>query len=175
MASSGALVASSIPGRIRLRFPGSRGEEQANAHLAKNVLEEICGVREVQISPATGSALVIYDPVIVSETEIVAKGRESGVIAREITAESFEDAANQRSVAAREITRRMHKFDCTVRRLTRGLIDGRTLVPLALFTLSMTRYLFAEQRSPAPWQSLLWYSYSMFMHWNSPKDQPAIE
>jgi hypothetical protein len=54
-------VASSIPGRLRLRMPERRGDELF-ARLVKQALAALAGVTQVRANPVTGSVLVLYDP-----------------------------------------------------------------------------------------------------------------
>jgi hypothetical protein len=55
-----AIVLSHVPGRVRFRLPGGRGDAQrANALAAR--LASVTGVLDAAVSPDTGTVLVHYD------------------------------------------------------------------------------------------------------------------
>src|ERR1700729_343027 len=58
---SSAHIVHHIPGRLRLKVPGAKG----NAVFMDQVqaaLSSVDGVREIEVNPVTGSVLVHYDP-----------------------------------------------------------------------------------------------------------------
>ncbi len=59
-ALSDAKVASSIPGRVRLRLPELKKQADLCAQLAE-AIEGVSGIDAVHVSPITGSILALYD------------------------------------------------------------------------------------------------------------------
>ncbi len=60
MSAPVARVVHSIPGRVRLRTQGIKGDLAAFEQL-RTAFEETRGVKNVQVNPATGSVLVEYE------------------------------------------------------------------------------------------------------------------
>ena len=67
-------VRSFIPGRVRVRHPGL-----TKAHVAREAKERLevqDGVKSVEINVEAGSALILYDPSVLSQDELIARGVE---------------------------------------------------------------------------------------------------
>ena len=67
-------VASFVPGRVRVRHPALRRREAAEE--SRRMLMARPGVKDVEVNVLAGSALVRYDPLVVSKDELVARGIE---------------------------------------------------------------------------------------------------
>ncbi len=67
-------VRSFIPGRVRVRHPAL-----TKAHVAREAKERLevqDGVRSVEVNVEAGSALILYDPKVLSQDELIARGVE---------------------------------------------------------------------------------------------------
>lgn len=166
-----AAIESYVPGRVRIRLP----REQRDGNTASKIqtsVKGVEGVRNVFINPNTGSVLVEYDPGVLNFDKLKKVSRLDEVLTdiNEIAGavSAVDSWPNGSSLTAQNIIQGFKQFDRNLNRITRGVIDGRTAVPLMLLGLSLGRYILSERRAPTPWYSLLWYSYSMFMHWHNP-------
>lgn len=166
----GASIESYVPGRIRVRIPrDQRGSETAKD--VASMLRDIAGIRGVDVNAVTGSVLVEYDPESIDVDQLIAMGKAANIIGdiESAAAGGIESPGfAPRSRAATRIVTGFQRFDDLVNRASRGLLDAKTLMPLLLLGVSLGRAFGKTKNAPAPWQSLMWYAYSMFMHWNSP-------
>lgn len=174
-----AAIESYVPGRVRIRLPREQ-RDQITAGSIQSSVEEVKGVRNVFINPSTGSVLVEYDPGVLDFNQLKSESRLGRIIHDIDVAADVVSAADSwpggPSVTAQGIIQGFRQFDRSLNRITRGVVDGKTAVPLMLLGLSLGRYFLSERRAATPWYSLLWYSYSMFMHWNSPnKGRPPMD
>ncbi len=71
-------VVSALPGRLRLRVSGLRGDRDRAAVLERR-LQHLPGVTAVEANPLTGTILVFFDPRAIRQAEIVtvAEAREA--------------------------------------------------------------------------------------------------
>lgn len=174
----GAAVESYVPGRVRIRLPREKRDESSAAEIQSSV-EQVKGVRNVFINPNTGSVLVEYDPGVLDLDKLKRESR-LGRIIYDVgdVAEAVYDVeyGMGTSITAEGIIRSFRRFDRNMSRITRGVVDAKTAVPLMLLGMSLGRYFFSQRRIATPWYSLLWYSYSMFMHWNNPnRGRPPMD
>ncbi|HEX2949195.1 MAG TPA: hypothetical protein VHV83_06455 [Armatimonadota bacterium] len=161
-------VESSLPGRLRLRIPK---ESCANEIMTEAVtlLNGVSGIKQVVTNPFTGSVLVRYDTTVLDIDQLIELGKNANIIApelvepREQTAEVNVDGPSK---VTQEIFSSIRDFDTNVSRKTHGLVDAKTLVPLALIGLAFTRAFINRSRPVIPWYTLVWYGYSIFIHWN---------
>lgn len=172
MTSNGrkATIESHLPGRMRVRLPPSQRHERCLEQV-KSAFESMNGVRSVFINPVTGGVLVEYDPDAVATRKLVDMGVAAGVIGEVgdlVSSGLIQLPWPGTSAAARNIMSGIRAFDTTVNRISRGVVDGKVAVSLLLLTFSLGRAFLSQRRSPAPWHSLMWYSYSLFMHWHNP-------
>ncbi len=165
-----ATVESHLPGRLRVRVPREHRQECFFDHV-KDALLEIDGVLNVVINTSTGSALVEYNPELLAVEEMLELGRKAGILnvsTAPVSSDNTNQASQPPSEAAANIIKSFRKIDRTLYRVTRGTIDGKMAVSLLLLGSALGKAMFAEKRQPAPWHSLLWYSYSTFMQWHNP-------
>jgi hypothetical protein len=167
-ACSTATVESRLPGRIRLRVPREHRDESFLS-LLESVLRSVEGVLNVEENTLTGSVLVEYDQDRASGESVVDACRCAGVVGDRLGPSWPCDTDwPGRSRTADGIVRSFRRFDSTVCRVTRGVIDAKMAVSLLLLAKSVSRMLANSKPGPVPWHSLLWYSYSVFMHWHRP-------
>lgn len=169
-----AAVESRVPGRIRLRVP--RGSRRGNG-LARiqMVFENVEGIRNIDINPSTGSVLITHDPNIIDSEDLIGLGRSANVIRQESQGGRNGIQWPAMSTGARQIISGFRQFDSAISRFTGGAIDAKLAIPLLLLGLSLGRALFSASKAPTPWYSLLWYSYSMFMHWHDPTGSGSLD
>jgi len=123
---------------------------------------------------------------------IAEQGREAIAAAQEhwedLTAEVQADLIDQRqrpTPATARMTTELHaiatSLDTQTRSLTRGWLDLKTLVPLALGAIALRQLLTKGlQLDAIPWYVLLWYAFDSFVILNrngetAPNDIPETE
>ena len=168
-------VESSVPGRMRLRLPREHRRQDVMSKISVT-LNGTSGIHSVMVNPATGSILVENDPNLI-DTEMLLKAIHAKHAAPTNEAQ-WDFLAKQpwpgKSKAGLHIIRSFRKFDQTVSWVTKGAVDGKLTIVMMLLVLSLGRAFLADKRTAAPWYSLLWYSYSMFMHWYNPTRNEQI-
>lgn len=165
----GAVVESSVPGRVRLRLPPQKRTRESISELTK-IFEAIEGVLSVSANIATGSLLLYLDSQVLSPDQLIDLAHATQIVSdngetKPLPAE--ETIWPAPSAVARQIMNIMRRFDRSVSRLSGGAIDAKVLVAGLLLILALNRAL--QSRKPAPWHTLLWYGYSVFMQWHSPR------
>lgn len=166
-----ATVESSLPGRVRLRVPRQHRRDGGLA-IFSSVFEPLPGIESVTINGHTGSVLIRYDPGVTDTDGLLAAVRSSGIVLNDAAAVDLLQGRQwpQTSSSAQKVIAGFRGLDLGVSRLTGGVIDAKLGIPLLLLIISLGRALRDSETSPAPWYSLLWYAYSMFMHWHSPRN-----
>jgi hypothetical protein len=159
---TGIELRHAIPGRVRLRFPGIKGQPV----LAREIQQQLAGlpvVRRVEVSAVTGSVLVVYDPA--DSAAIAGLGRlmipglnldgmaDSGP---RTGAESDPTAAPAAAVA--EFARRLNDH---VEAVT-GSADLRFLVPASLFVGGLIRLIASKKLTSPAWYDFLWFAFGTY-------------
>lgn len=149
------------PGRLRLRAEGIDEERARGVHAA---LETVLGVLGVRHNLDTGSVLVEYEPGKIDPSQLVDR------VALALGAERVldETGATKPTEPAAVVKQTAAVLDALTREITGGRADLRVLVPAALGAAAA--YSWVEGKGPRlpRWDNLLWWSYSVFVHWNSP-------
>jgi hypothetical protein len=171
-----ARIASSVPGRVRVRVRHPRRHPRLMQH-AEDRLREQAGVGAVETNPVTGSVVVRYDPQQRSTHEILDVLRDLGVIIGDVAHAEDElpgGDAGDRAVAAAigpvghsqtaltmvdavdDLNQRLHRF-------TGGVVDLKVLFPLSLGAIGVTKVLRdGLQLGDIPGYVLLWYAFDAF-------------
>lgn len=149
-----ARVASTIPGRLRLRLPSSAaGRRQLAAAAA-----ELAGDREslvVHPRPASASLVIEYDPA--RADQVWSRLRALGLPA----AESWDASPTVTDPATRVISAAA-SLNQQVARRTHGH-ELRSLIPIGYGMLAARQLLRGTQRiGDAPWYVLAWYASETF-------------
>lgn len=163
-------IESYYPGRIRLRLPRHRRTSEAVSDIT-SLLDGLGGIHGVESNLKSGGILIRYDPELVDIERLMRLGRAAGYVA-EAAVDLIEgvEAAGwlNPTPAATRMVRGLKRFDRSVFWMTKGHLDAKVLVPIALLALSLGRAFAKDCPSPTPWHSLMWYGYSVFMQWNRP-------
>lgn len=141
-----AHVSHCIPGRVRFRIPGQRGDEDYFSMLAKK-LAALPGIKTVQVSPLTGSVLLTHALGAVDDIGAFAEAQDL-----------FEVRPQpDRGVSMRErITNDVHALNHEFKKLSDGALDYWSLVFLALLGMAIHQLLKGNIAAPAT--TLLWYA-----------------
>lgn len=172
----GAVVESHYPGRIRVRVPRSHRSDKTMEDIRSSI-DGVSGVRNIYTNVNTGGVLLEYDPEMLDSGALTDLGRAANLVfdIDSVVSRGTESLGwNPPSPSAQKVIEGMRKLNNGVMWLTRGTMDARTAVPLFLLLLSLGRVFLSEKRPAAPWHSLMWYAYSMFLHWNRPMNGPGV-
>ncbi|HEX9461099.1 MAG TPA: hypothetical protein VGB82_00745 [Alphaproteobacteria bacterium] len=151
---SPAFVAHLTPGRVRLRIPERRNDDEFFVAVRQRV-GGWPGIEEVRVNPLTASVLIFF-------------GDAAAAFAHVQQCDLFEirDAERSRRPAlpivdsARETA---HSLNDWIRRLTGGALDLRSLMFIALVLAGIIEMYRGNVRAPA--FSLLWYAAELLRLW----------
>lgn len=152
---AGASVASSVPGRLRLRLPAT----PAGRNLLAAAAAELAAHGELLVAdprPRSGSLVVRYDPA--HSVDVWVRLRALGLQVPDAPAGG---SAPPVDPSTRVMTA-VSGLDALVPRVAAGH-DLRTLVPLTYGLLAARQFFRGEQRlTEAPWYVLAWYASETF-------------
>ena len=173
-------VIHAIPGRMRLRIPSLKGNEDLARPLREH-LSSIPGVARLDVNPVTGSVLVVHHAREATPPELVQSLAEGlaplvGVDQRRLQAHLSHDARPGRSHHS------VHGFfkdlNASFKSATGGA-DLSLLVPALLILLGFRR-LLSEGGLHAPrWYDFMWFGFATYLMLNNPalarELEPAME
>jgi hypothetical protein len=151
----GALVLHDIPGRLRIRLPrGARIEGLVDE------VGQLGGVVSATWSERTRGLLVRYRPEVTSSRTLVdAVAAHAGVAT--VSATTASRPSRDRSALTGAVTATVSEVNAAVGRLTGGIADLRTLVPLGLVAWAV-REILRGRAGPLAWSAALWYAHGLF-------------
>lgn len=163
----GAVVESRVPGRVRLRLPRDERRGDVVGQI-ESTLRGLDGVVDVTANPETGSILVRHDPSVLSDTLLVRYARDVHIISDAASGivDADTDEWPETSQLARSVMREFRQVDRFLSRMSDGRIDGKMAAVVLLVGGSTLRALFGTKQTATPWYTLLWYAYSVFLHWH---------
>jgi hypothetical protein len=171
MGIGGIRVVHAIPGRIRVKI--ARLKE--NPLLAQEIqaqLSTVQGIQSVEVSPVTGSVLVLYDRTIsTSVGSLLSLASWLSPLFPDIEFGKFEDwlsSANGNGNATPFTERLASFFEGLNTKVgeTTGGVDLKLLLPLTLFLLGMRGVLTASKGVFPTWYDLLWFAFATFFMMN---------
>jgi Heavy metal associated domain 2 len=173
-----AHVAHHIPGRIRLKMPGS-GDAQHLLEQVQRAISLIPEVNRIDVNRTTGSIVVEYDPahfktMLAHATRATA---QQGLV-RLVTPEAagidavlgyaqseLRDLAHY-SMTAKQIMTLLRRANLEVKHATGNALDLRTLLPLCLSAYSLV----TDKNKPSPlWVTLFIFSFNAFVSLHPPR------
>ena len=183
--TSKAHIVHHVPGRLRLKVPGAKGNADF-LDKVKAALDPIQGIREIDVNPLTGSVLVHYDPddfdsfhqdvhQHASKSNLFAIHQPAITKVDEAVSkiEREADYLAARSHTARVVVDFLHDLDVKVKQTTHNAVDLKVLVPLALAVYSIT---VIELSAATPmWATLGLFSFNHFLELHQHVDDPAPE
>jgi hypothetical protein len=165
----GVELRHAIAGRVRLRIAALKGQPA----LARDVQKQLSAlkvVRRVEVSPVTGSVLVIYDPA--DEAALMELGRMM-IPGLDLDGMPAPPDGAPAPSAADAIADTFRQLNAKIGSAT-GTADLKVLLPASLFLFGIAR-LVAAKKVPGPtWYDLLWFSFGTFFTLNRPSPpEPA--
>jgi hypothetical protein len=169
-----AQIVSQTPGRIRLRVH--------HPHRQKHKLEPITDalkkkveIYRVKTNVPNGSITVMHGRELLSDENIRAILRDLGIIFAEIT-EEIPIQLDGNSSAAAGITKATTDLNQRVKKITKGAIDLRFIMPFSFAVLALRQlWLKGLQFEAIPWYVLAWYSFDSFIKLNQSEESPLEE
>lgn len=140
-----AHVAHALPGRVRLQIPSKRGDARYFARL-RDELASVPGVLGLRVNPRAGSALITHAGASAPRWREVASARKLF---------SVSDTNYEPKALWQRVSSGMETMDARLKRMTRGDIDLRSILFLALVIMGIRQA--AKQQVMAPALTLLWY------------------
>jgi hypothetical protein len=173
-----AHVVHHIPGRIRFKMLGARGDH----HLLEQVqraLSLIPEVNRIGVNRITGSIVVEYDPahykrMLEHAARATAQRRLVRFVKPEAVGIDTVVKYAQRelrvfahySTTAKQVMTLLHRANLEVKHATGNVIDLRTLLPLCLSAYSLV----TDKKEPSPlWLTLLIFSFNAFVSLHPPR------
>jgi hypothetical protein len=162
-----ARLVHAVPGRLRLRLARHDLSAEFIQALERAFLMTD-GVREVQVTPQTGSVVVRFDPAQLDLERLLAQDRPRQLVVLE-RADRPEDLKKTvpTSLTAVRIQRTFHEVDVRLSELSQGRWDLRSVVPAAFGVLALRQIVtnFGELAG-IPWYVLAWYAFDSFWKLN---------
>jgi hypothetical protein len=164
---AGIELRHAIPGRVRLRIPAIKGEPGLSREVQKQIAA-LTVVSRVEVSPVTGSVLVMYDP---ADSAAIAQLGRLMIPGLDLNAMPGPDDLG--GVAGAESASPAEALSAFTRRLndkletaTGGAVDLKFLVPASLFAGGLLR-LVASRKVPSPtWYDFLWFAFGTYFTLN---------
>jgi hypothetical protein len=162
-----ARLVHAVPGRLRLRLERNDLTDEFIQAIERAFLTTD-GVREVQVTPQTGSVVVRFDPAQLDPERLMAQNRLRQLLAVE-RADRPEDLKKTvpTSHTAARIQHAFHEVDVRLSELSKGRWDLRSVVP-ATFGLLALRQIVTNfgELAGIPWYVLAWYAFDSFWKLN---------
>jgi hypothetical protein len=162
-----------LPGRLRFRYRPLRGDaDETRAGAIADALVRAPGVRDVSVTPATGSVVVVFDPERVAPARLTRLLQETTraerVCALGEDAPSRPPVPREPSKLALAAARFFEEINEDVRSATDGQADLATLMPVGFVGLGIAEVAASRELPAPPWWSLFWWSFRSFLSLNDP-------
>jgi Heavy metal associated domain 2 len=167
-----AYVHHHLPGRVRLRIPAVKGEEQELRELS-SAIARVPGISQVEYNPLTASILIQYSPehhknLQSLESSLSASGAPINVTNTEPVHHGSHHRRHKRgrSLAARRVDSFFRQLDHEVRVATDNEVDLKFILPFGVGVLG----LFALRHSSITplWLTLLIFAFNSFLGLHAP-------
>jgi len=177
MVAQAIQIVHCLPGRVRAKFSRLKGDA-ALAREMQHTLAAIEGIQHVEVSPTTGSVLVVYDLRLPEWLNMEAVGPLMGLA--DTLGLSLEDMDTEelqswlcalRNGAHPETSTTLESgvgtifgsVNSGVARVASRWSDLRTLIPLTLCFLGFRSLLLAEQVAFPTWYDYLWFAFGTYV------------
>jgi len=172
---TGASIVHHIPGRLRVRIPKSHRNPRLFRELQEFV-QNLGGVRQVEINPATGSILVHYDPESHDQMQNLVKNSVTDPFDIPPGMDDAEDLAEQiqkeadflaaHSELALHVVNSVRSLDRSIRKASDNTVDLKVLVPATLAVWAF--FSIGVEVSTPLWVSLGIFSFNSFVSLHRP-------
>jgi Heavy metal associated domain 2 len=167
-----AYVHHYLPGRLRLRIPAAKGEEDELRELS-SAIARAPGVSQVEYNPITGSILIQYSPTHYRNLQSLEASLSASAVP--IAVNNSHPAQRQphhrrhrrgRSVAAKKVDSFFRQLDSEIRDATDNEVDLKFILPFGVTVLGI---LALRHSSTTPlWLTLLIFAFHSFLGLHTP-------
>jgi hypothetical protein len=165
---AGVRVVHAIPGRVRLKVAGVKDNPDLAAALEERLLG-LDGVLRVEVSPRTGSVLLLYEAAERDQFGQVLQPLFPGIDLEAFRAGEGAAGTNGDRPPAPPLGKRISglfgSLNAGVGRVTGG-VDLKVLLPLTLFFLGVRSLLVTDKLRFPLWYDLIWFSFGTFFALN---------
>jgi len=167
-------VAHAVPGRVRVRLETRALADDRSSELRRALLT-VPDVEEVQITPRTGSVVIVYDPEALDTHGLIDSLRRARLLALDPpTDDPYAGRGLPLSETARGIRRTFHGANVRLSEITNGRWDLRSVLPFALGALAIRQFVAdSGALGAAPWYVLAWYAFDSF--WKLNQEHVVVE
>ena len=165
-AGPSAYIRHQIPGRVRLKIPEKKGDLGYFAELAEGFA--VCHtITQLELNPVSASVLICHD---LSEDFLTIAGfaQENGLFC------IIDQPEAKFSLPKKPVTKfasaGITRIDQSLSDFTRGLLDGRSLLFLALIGLALRQ--MSKEHVLGASTSLLWYAFRVLNEANKDVSEP---
>ncbi|MBV8142485.1 MAG: hypothetical protein JOZ60_10615 [Verrucomicrobia bacterium] len=167
-----AYVQHSLPGRLRLRVPAAKGEENELREIS-SAIAKTEGIEQVEYNPITGSILIQYSPQRYTDLHALEFGLSASAapIAFNNSHPSYDSRQRPRyqrgrSIAARRVDAFFKEVDHEIRIASDNEIDLKFILPFGVAVLGL---LALRYSSATPlWLTLLIFAFNAFLGLHAP-------
>jgi hypothetical protein len=145
-------VAHHLPGRTRFRISMLAEQETKVCHLLAEKVRELPGVRKVDVTPLSGSIVVVYDDRRLPAPVLCGALVKLTGLAPHLEGRPESVAQKEMRLAGDSLAREVH--DATF-----GVLDANTALGLSILLLGLYKTLALRQRSLPEGPVLLWWAF----------------
>jgi len=161
-----AYIKHQLPGRVRLKIPQKRGDFRYFDRIAE-LFTDCPGITQLQLNPPAASILICH----VTETDflnIAEFAQTNGLFT--ITEQPEETYSMPYLPIPKFTSKGLNRVDESLMDFSQGLLDGRSLLILALIGLAVRQMTKGNIMGPAT--TLLWYAFSLLKEENGKTFDP---
>jgi hypothetical protein len=167
-----AQVHHHLPGRVRLRVPAAKGNEQQLRELG-SAIARTQGITKVEYNSVLGSLLIQYSPALYRDLESFEAGLTASavpIVVNNVSPAGHSPYQRQyrrgRSLAARKIDSFFKQLDFDIREATDNEVDLKFILPFAVAVLGLVALRYS---SVTPlWLTLLIFAFNSFLGLHAP-------
>jgi hypothetical protein len=168
-----AYVHHHIPGRLRIRVPAAKGEEELLRKLS-SAIAKVPGISEVEYNQITGSILIRYSWQEHSNLNSLDAGLSASsvpivmkkAISDEQPSNDRRRRRGRRSLAATKVDSFFRQLDKEIRSATDDELDLKFILPLVVGALGI--YSLRHWSTTPLWLTLLIFAFHSFLSLHSP-------
>ena len=167
-----AYVHHHLPGRLRLRIPTAKGEEDELREIS-SAISRTPGINQVDYNPITGSILIQYSPELYRNLHSLESSLSA--LAEPIALNNSHRSDHRsrhprhwrgRSTAARRVDSFFKQIDRDIRMATDNEVDLKFILPLVVGVLGLVT--LRTSRTTPLWLTLLIFAFNSFLGLHAP-------
>jgi Heavy metal associated domain 2 len=168
-----AYVHHHIPGRLRIRVPAAKGEEELLRELS-SAIAKAPGISQVEYSQVTGSILIQYSPQEYRNLDSLDAGLSASavpivvkkVLPAEHPSHDRRHRRGRRSLAATKVDSFFSQLDNEIRSATDDELDLKFILPLVVGVLGI--FSLRHSSTTPLWLTLLIFAFHSFLGLHTP-------